>query len=103
MNALTSYPHLTADAEGVVHIGGTRFKLEQLAAEHYHLGWSADELLRQHPSLRPEEVYAALTYFYDHYDEVVRSIQQHNAEAAPRVATTRFSRAELLKRRDGST
>ena len=39
-------------------------KVIHLAAEHYHYGWSAEELMRQHADLRPEEVYAALTYFF---------------------------------------
>ena len=35
-------------------IGETRYKIILLAGEHYHYGWSGEELLRQHPDLRPE-------------------------------------------------
>ncbi|PON11837.1 hypothetical protein C2W62_42745 [Candidatus Entotheonella serta] len=71
MSAIVKYPHLTSDEPGAVRIGRTRYKVIHLASEHYHYGWSAEELMRQHPDLRPEEVYVALTYFYDHYDEFV--------------------------------
>src|SRR5215470_18052563 len=70
MSSVTTYPHITVDEGGVARIGRSRYKVIHLAAEHYHYGWSAEELLRQHPDLRPEEVYAALTYFYDHFDEM---------------------------------
>jgi len=46
--------------------------------------WSAEELLRQHPDLRPEEVYAALADFDDHVEELVPAMQESAvlAEAA---------------------
>jgi uncharacterized protein (DUF433 family) len=69
MSSVTNYPHISIDQHGTARIGQTRYKVIHLAAEHYHYGWSAEELLRQHPDLRPQEVYAALTYFYDHHDQ----------------------------------
>lgn len=70
-----------------------------LAAEHYHHGWTAEELLRQHPDLRPEQVYAALLFFYDRYEDLVRQMQAsaENAEVMRRAQT--LSRDELLKRK----
>ena len=99
MSTATLYPHLTTDADGTARIGDTRYKVLHLAAEHHFYGWSADELLRQHPDLRPEEVYAALTYFYDHRDELVAKM----SETAERMAAVRsaqaVSRDELLRRK----
>ncbi len=98
-SAAISYPHITVDKEGVVRLGTTRYKVLHLAGEHYHHGWSGEELLRQHPDLRPEEVYAALTYFYDHFDEMVAQLQaQAGAADALRVGQ-RLTRAELLARK----
>ncbi|MBC8117179.1 MAG: DUF433 domain-containing protein [Candidatus Saccharimonas sp.] len=101
MTTATTYPHLTFDAEGTARIGATRYKVLHLAAEHYYYGWTAEELLRQHPDLRPEEVYAALAYFYDHFDELTerlkQSAEQATAEAAHAVQP--LSRRELLARR----
>jgi hypothetical protein len=73
-----------------------------LAAEHYHYGWSAEELLRQHPDLRPEEVYAALTYFYAHHDTLVHQMQADTAYADSWRTHQTLSRAALLARHQGS-
>jgi uncharacterized protein (DUF433 family) len=102
MSTINQYPHLAAGEDGVMRIGATRYKVIHLAAEHYHYGWSAEELLRQHPDLRPEEVYAALTYFYDHYDELVNEIKS-TAERVPDAAFTQPLRAELLRRRKSAS
>ena len=75
-STLLQYPHLKLDADGKVRIDGTRYKVVHLAGEHHHYGWSAEELLRQHPDLQPEQVYAALTYFYDHRDRLVREMEE---------------------------
>src|SRR5947207_10852027 len=93
-----SYPHIEVDGQGTPRIGKTRYDVIHLAGEHYHYGWSAEELLRQHPDLRPEEVYSSLTYFYDHYADVVRQL----AEIGDRIEKMRdnqaLSREQLLQR-----
>ena len=68
-----------------------------LAGEHYHYGWSAEEILRQHPDLRPEQVYAALTYFYDHHEELVNALHDAATAAEREAAGQPLSRAELLR------
>ena len=98
MNTSTLYPHLTTDANGIIRITGGRYKVRHLAAEHYQHGWSAEELLRQHPDLRPEEVYAALTYFYDHYDTLVAELKADAAAAEAKRPLHGLSREELLRR-----
>jgi hypothetical protein len=70
-----------------------------LAAEHYHLGWSAEELLRQHPDLRPEQVYAALGYFYDHSESMLAQMAAFNERGAVRLQNQTLTREELLQRR----
>lgn len=99
MHAATNYPHISMDEHGIARIGHTRYKVLHLAAEHYHYGWSAEELLRQHPDLRPEEVYAALTYFYDHYDDLIRLMRSQGSEIEAQRARQTLSRTELLARR----
>src|SRR5438034_2757668 len=95
MATLATYPHIQVDTGGVARVGTSRYKVAHLAGEHYHYGWTAEELLRQHPDLRPEEVYSALAYFYDHYDELVAKLTA--APVAGREPS--LSRAELLRRR----
>jgi len=100
--SVVSYPHISI-AEGTAHVGRSRYKVLHLAAEHYHHGWSAEELLRQHPDLRPEEVYSALTYFYDHYDKLVAMMNAEAASADTVVTPLNLSRKELLRRRKDAT
>ena len=97
MSTLTQYPHLTIDGDETPRIGRTRYKVLHLAAEHFQHGWTAEELLRQHPDLRPEEVYAALTYFYDHHDAMVAKMKE-SATAADSRPAINFTRNELLDR-----
>ena len=99
MSTIVQYPHLSFDADGNARIEQTRYRVIHLAGEHYHYGWSAEEILRQHPDLRPEQVYAALTYFYDHRDRLVGEMDEAAAVAEREAAGQTISRAELLRRR----
>jgi uncharacterized protein (DUF433 family) len=99
MSSIITYPHIAIDEAGVARIGRTRYKVVHLAAEHYHYNWSAEELLRQHPDLRPEEVYAALTYFYDHREELLGQIKNQADQAALLAAGQTLSRADLQARK----
>ena len=99
MTTATKYPHLTMDEDGSARIGTTRYKVIQLAAEHFQHGWTAEELLRQHADLRPEEVYAALTYYYDHRDAMNAAMRaSFDASKASRPPQP-FAREELLRRK----
>ena len=98
MSTAAGYPHIVVDVAGSVRIDQTRYKVLHLAAEHHHHGWTAEELLRQHPDLRPEQVYAALAYFYDHYDELIAQMESSVAAAEAERQTHALSRNELLKR-----
>ena len=99
MSTAVQYPHLTIDDDGTARVERTRYKVIHLAGEHYHYGWSAEEILRQHPDLRPEQVHAALTYFYDHYDQLVEAMRASAEAAEAERLKQPLSRAELLKRR----
>jgi uncharacterized protein (DUF433 family) len=95
MSTTLQYPHLTIADDGSIRIGNSCYKVLHLASEHYHYGWTAEEILRQHPDLRPEEVYSALAYFYDHHGELVPVLTAKAVDARE----PSLSRAELLKRR----
>lgn len=98
MSSAPVYPHISIEPGGTAILEGTRYKVQHLAAEHYHYGWSAEELLRQHPDLKPEQVYSALTYFYDHYNEVISELEKSVQSADDCRARQSLSRDELLKR-----
>jgi uncharacterized protein (DUF433 family) len=97
MSAAIQYPHLSFSS-GEALIEGTRYKVAHLAGEHYHYGWSAEELLRQHPDLRPEQVYAALVYFYDHFGAMVDAMRQAGEEIDEQRKRQTLTRNELLSR-----
>jgi uncharacterized protein (DUF433 family) len=99
MSTVIPYPHLTIDDDGTARIERTRYKVVHLAGEHYHYGWSAEEILRQHPDLRPQQVHAALTYFYDHFDRLVAEMQAIAEAAEAEREKQPLSRAALLRRR----
>ena len=99
MSTATQYPHLTFDTDGTARIGTTRYKVIHLAAEHYQYGWTAEELMRQHPDLKPEQVYAAMVYFYDHRDELIDQMRSSADEAETKRQASALSRDELLRRR----
>lgn len=94
----THYRHITIAANGVAHIGKTRYKVKQLAAEHYHYGWSAEEILRQHPDLRPAEIYAALAYFYDNHESMLDAMREEAERSTELRAQQTLSRSALLER-----
>lgn len=98
MLTAAQYPHLTFDSDGTARIGQTRYKVLHLAGEHYYDGLSAEELLKQHPDLRPEEVYAALTYFYDHYEDLVQRLKASAEAAEAQRQPPPVSREELQRR-----
>jgi uncharacterized protein (DUF433 family) len=99
MATADTYPHVILSADGEASIKGTRYTVEHIAAEQFFYGWSAEEILRQHPDLRPAEVYAALAYFHDHHDAIVAAIEAGKTQAERARGSEPFSRDELLRRR----
>ena len=97
-----NYPHLTMEPDRTIRIGRSRYKVLHLAAEHYQHGWTAEELLCQHSDLRPVEVCAALTYFYDHRDELIAEMKGTLRETESSQTARPLSRDELLHRRANS-
>jgi uncharacterized protein (DUF433 family) len=98
MKADEFYPHLELNSQGAMLIAGTRYKASTLAAEHFQHGWTAEELLRQHPDLRPEQVYSVLTWFYDNHAAVVSELTISLQRIERLRDSSSLSRAELLSR-----
>jgi uncharacterized protein (DUF433 family) len=101
MTTRTLYPHLELNSHGAMLVAGTRYKASALAAEHFQHGWTAEELLRLHPDLRPEQVYSVLTWFYDNHAAVVAELTCSLQRTDRQRASTRLSRTELLSRLPG--
>lgn len=58
-----------------------RIRVAQIASDYLAYGWSVEEMCRQHPYLTLSEAHAAMTYYFDHQDEIDREIQQEWQQA----------------------
>ena len=73
----TISPHIEVTpgtAGGKPRITGHRITVQDVVVWHERLGLSADEIAAEH-DLSLADVYAALTYYYDHREDVDRSIK----------------------------
>lgn len=72
LNTLAAQPApLQKDEDGVVRVGGTRVRLDTVITA-YHMGSAAEEILLKYPSLRLTDIYAVITYYLWHREEVDR-------------------------------
>ena len=70
----TRYEHIVLDDEHPT-LAGTTMKVKELIAERLAWGWSAEELLINHPDLTLGKIYSALAYYADHQDEIDAAIE----------------------------
>jgi uncharacterized protein (DUF433 family) len=61
-------------AAGKPRIAGHRITVQNVVIWHERLGLSADEIATEY-GLLLSDVYAALTYYYDHREEIDQSIR----------------------------
>jgi uncharacterized protein (DUF433 family) len=61
---------------GRPRIAGHRIREQDIVIWHERLGYSPDEIVSRYPQLTLADVYAALTCYYDHRDEIERYIQE---------------------------
>src|SRR5436190_12935753 len=75
--AIVAIEHIASDPNkhnGKPRIAGKGIKVEFIA-ELYNLDWTVDDLVEEF-ELTPGQVYAALSYYFDHKDEIDRSIRE---------------------------
>ena len=56
-------------------VAGTRIRVQDVFVWHELQGQSADEIVSRFPQLTMADVYAALSYYWDHRDEIQRDMQ----------------------------
>jgi uncharacterized protein (DUF433 family) len=88
----STYPHITINAGqcgGVPCIDGRRIRVFDIAVEYELEGLSVEEICAMHPGLTLAEAHAALTYFYDHRNEILAerkredaAIEEHQRQSA---------------------
>jgi uncharacterized protein (DUF433 family) len=86
--------------DGVPYIAGTATKVRLVAGNHRAFGWDGRELQAQMPHLSLGQVYAALSYYYDHKETIDADIDAGEQRAEALRATLEYpeARAELLAR-----
>ena len=65
------YPHIEKPAGQTARLQRhPRTRVAMIVADYLWRGWSAEEIVRQYPYLTLAETHAALTYYFDHRDEI---------------------------------
>lgn len=98
---------LARDEHGVIRVGSTRVTLDTVIAA-YRQDETPETIADQYPALSLADVYAAITFYLRHREDVDAYLaeQQHLAEEVRKKHESRFSQdglcEELLARRDAS-
>lgn len=77
------HPYITQNPEisgGEPIIEGTRISV-RLIVEWENTGKSADEIVAMYPHITHAQVYDALSYYYDHKDEIDVYIEENTEES----------------------
>ncbi len=71
-----AYPHIVKANGEPAHLEShPRIRVAQIVMDYLAHGWSPDEICNQYPHLRHSEVYAAMSYYHDHREEIETEIQ----------------------------
>lgn len=63
-------------------VANTRIRVQDIYVWHELQGKSPDEIVNDLPQLTLADVYAALTYFWDHRDDILQDITREDALVA---------------------
>jgi len=85
---------------GKPRIVGHRITVQNVVLWHERGGLSPDEIVSRHPGLTLADVYAALTYYHDHRDEIRAQIQADEEFADRLRAASSSPLQEKLRRKD---
>ncbi|MGF1601059.1 MAG: DUF433 domain-containing protein [Thermosynechococcaceae cyanobacterium] len=73
-------PPLRRDEAGGIRVGQSRVTLDSLLAA-YHNGSTPEEILIQYPVLRLEDIYATITYYLAHREQLDRYLEERYQKA----------------------
>lgn len=77
------HPYITTDtriSRGSPVIRGTRIRVLDIIIEYEYLGLTPDEIINAHPHLILPQVHDALSFYYEHRDELDREIRQRKGK-----------------------
>ena len=82
MTVELTYPHIEKPAGKPARLQRLpRIRVAQIVMDYLAYGWSPDEMCRQHPYLSQAEAHAAMTYYFDHQEEIDEEIRQELIQA----------------------
>jgi uncharacterized protein (DUF433 family) len=99
MNVL-AIEHIVSDPardSGKPRVVGTGLTVQYIAELH-SLNWSVDDLVENF-DLTPGQVYAALSYYFDHRSEIDQAIQEGRARAKVALQASGAESADEFRRR----
>lgn len=86
-------------AGGKPRIAGHRIRVQDIVVWHERCGYSPEEIVDQHPGISLSDVYAALSYYHDHREEIRRDIDN----ATNLAESMRQKTSSLLLKKLGAT
>jgi uncharacterized protein (DUF433 family) len=98
--ATTTIRTISVDERGVAWIGGTGIKVKEVVIDKTIWGMTPEEMLVAHPHWSLPQIYAALSYYYDHQAEVDEQIERDREWVAAQRARhpNPFTREDLIRR-----
>src|SRR6266446_5306212 len=81
MAATETASHITVDADGVAWIDQTKVKVIEVVRDYLAYGWTPEEMHLHQPHLSLAQIYAAMSFYYDHQEELNSQIQSSLREA----------------------
>ena len=88
-NVITQHIEITPGVcGGRPRIAGHRIRVEDIVIWQERMGLSPDEIVSQYPAITLADVYAALAYYHDHFEEIRRQIEESEAFARDMEAKT---------------
>ncbi|MSS70274.1 MAG: DUF433 domain-containing protein [Candidatus Latescibacteria bacterium] len=80
MSSQTTLQSYIVQEDGVCggrpRIASTRLKVQHIALEYDRLGWTPDQICDAHPGISLAQVHAAISYYYDHKEEIDKTIRE---------------------------
>jgi len=73
--------HMAIDENGVPHIAASRSRVIDIVLDIRAQGMTPEQIPQEYPRLSLAQVYAALSYYYDHKAELDADIDRRSKEA----------------------
>ena len=75
-----SIEHISIDESGIARLVGRQTKVTEIVMDKLAWDWTPEQIQAQHPHLSLAEIHAALTYYYDHREEIDEQIRRYHEE-----------------------